>query len=184
MCRWAMPALSNTPASRSNSALRPPNSSRALAFASDLLDGVGRQRPWRAREGRRCPSKPLRSRPVNKERSDEPDDFASGVVAVAACAACQSQESRRSRSRRAAVHGHRGRGLHTPWAMAFLPGERRAADQHGAADRKGGQAVAGRCRHRQAHGRVGRSGRSRSGGRAGSATSCRIRISPETGGSI
>ena len=48
MWRLAIPALSNTPERRSNSAFLPPNASRARAFASRLLDDVrgnrGRER--------------------------------------------------------------------------------------------------------------------------------------------
>ena len=41
MWRLAMPALSKTPARRSNSAFLPPNASRARAFASDWVMTCG-----------------------------------------------------------------------------------------------------------------------------------------------
>ena len=67
---------------------------------------------------------------------------------AALCAACQSEGA----AQRGAGAGDRPftvtevADFSTPWAMAFPARKRRSADRHGAADRKGRQAVAGRRR--------------------------------------
>src|SRR5207342_431098 len=139
-----MAALSNTPASRSNSALRPPNNSRALAFATGCSTVYGGSAV--ASESRPTLSIQASSFALLlRETSDEAELFASSVG--------------RDGGRGLPIQGSSTSGIQLGTAIYYqgnckvqhalgdgVPsGERRPADQHGTADRKGRQAVAGRC---------------------------------------
>ena len=159
MWRWAIPALSKTPDSRSNRAFLPPKARRARSFASCCSMRAGGTAVARERRLQGCMIEPITLRAAVPARRSfieyEP-------MTLRLMQSCGRSGPRRLRSRddaivRPAVRRPNGRSPTTEVAQlrralgdGLSAGQRGSADQHGAGHRKGRQALAGRRGYRPA----------------------------------